>query len=36
MNLKEANFVIRYKVMFTKATIQNAQQIIDKTEQDGA
>lgn len=35
MTIKEAKFIVRYKVMFTKATIQTAQQQIDKTKQDG-
>jgi len=35
MTLKEAKFVVRYKVMFTKGTIQKAQQQIDKTNKDG-
>ena len=35
MTIKEAEFILKYKVMFTKTTIQTAQQQIDKTNQDG-
>ena len=34
MNLDEANHIIKHKDMYSKVSIQKAQQRIDKTKQD--
>jgi len=36
MKIIEAKFIIKYKSVFSKDAVQKAQQIIDKTKQDGA